>query len=167
MAFPSSGDGCHVVITQCGGWEIQNTHLESGAGAAVRDAREVKMRQLRDRHGHVSVSEDAVRVLAGDFNLRGGEEGPLQSVGWRDAWQWPAAPPGEDWTWSGHDGQLRFDRVFVHDAQDGAKVERRAIARLSGLWPALSDHVALHAVLARRPGTSGEESTYQATMINS
>ena len=159
MPFPSSLDGRHAVITQCGGWEMQNTHLDSGGCAAARDAREVQMRQLRDRHSPVSVSEDAVLVLAGDFNLRGGEEGPLQSAGWRDAWQWPAAPPSEDWAWSGHDRQLRFDRVFVHDAQDGAKVERRAIARLSGLWPALSDHAALHAVLVRRPGTSGEETT--------
>ena len=91
----------------------------------------------------------------------------MRNEGWRDAWLWPAAPLGEDWTWSGHDRQARFDRDCVHDAQNGAKVERRAIARLSGLWPALSDHVALHAVLARRPGTSEEESAYQATRKNS
>ena len=78
MAFPSSLDGRHVVITQCGGWEIQNTHLESGADAVARDARGAQIRQLSDRHGNVSVPEDAVRVLAGDFNLRGGEERPLQ-----------------------------------------------------------------------------------------
>ena len=157
MAFPMSLGGRHMGITQCGGWEIQNTHLESGGGARARDAREVQMRQLCDRQSPVSVSEDAVHVLAGDFNLRGGEEGPLQPVGWRDAWQWPELVPGEDWTWSGYGRRLRFDRVFVRDAQDGTKVERRSIARLSGLCPAYTDHVALHAVLVRLPCTSGEE----------
>ena len=86
MAFPMSPNGRHVVITQFGGWEIQNTHLASGGTAHARDAREVQMRQLCDRQSPVSVSEDAVHVLAGDLNLRGGEEGPLQSAGWRDAW---------------------------------------------------------------------------------
>ena len=145
-----------MVITQCGGWEIQNTHVESGANADARDAREAQIRQLSARHRNVSVSEDAVCVLAGDFNLRGGEEGPLQSAGWRDAWQWPELVPGEDWAWSGYGRRLRFDRVFVRDAQDGTKVERRSFARLSGFCPAHTDHVALHAVLVRRPGTSGE-----------
>ena len=59
-----------------------------------------------------------------------------------------------DWTWSRHGHEARFDRVFVRDAQNGAKAERQAIARLSDLWPALSDHVALHAVFVRRPGAS-------------
>ena len=84
----------------------------------------------------------------------------MLNEGWRDAWLWPATSLGEAWTWSGHGHRARFDRVFVHDAQNGAKVERQAIARLSGFWPALSDHVALHAVLVRRPGTSGEERAY-------
>ena len=115
------------------------------------------MRQLCDRQSPVSVSEDAVHVLAGDLNLRAGEEGPLQSAGWRDAWQCPELVPGEDWTWSGYGRRLRFDRVFVHDAQDRTKVERRAIARLRGLCPAHTDHVALHAMLVRRPCTAREE----------
>lgn len=154
-------NGRHVVITHLGGWVIQNTHVESGRNAEARDAREAQIRQLSDRHRHGSVSDDAVCVLAGDFNLRAEEEKPLLNEGWRDAWLWPAALAGEAWTWSGHGHKARFDRFFVHDAQNGVTVERQAIERLSGLWPALSDHVALHAVFARRPGTSAEERTYQ------
>ncbi len=41
----------------------------------------------------------------------------------------------------------------MHDAQHDATVEREAITRLNGMWPALSDHVALHAVFVRRPST--------------
>ena len=99
MAFPSSRNGRHAVITRCGGWEVLNTHVESGADADARDAREAQIRQLSARHRNGSVSDDAVCVLAGDFNLRAEEESPLRDEGWRDAWLWPAASPGEDWTW--------------------------------------------------------------------
>ena len=148
-------NGRHVVTTHCGGWVIQNTHVESGANAAVRDAREEQLKQLAHRHARDSVADEAVCILAGDFNLRTAEERPLLDAGWHDAWQWPEAVAGEAWTWSGHGHKARYDRVFVHHAQNGATVERESIMRLSGLWPALSDHVALHAVLLRRPGTAG------------
>ena len=156
VEFPSSRNGRHVVIAYCGGWVIQNTHVESGGNAEARDAREAQIRQLSGRHRQGAVAEDAVCVLAGDFNLRAEEERPLLNEGWRDAWQWPGAAPGEDWTWSGHGHQARYDRVFVHDGQEGAKVQRQSISRLSGIWPALSDHVALHAVFLQLPGNSAK-----------
>ena len=156
VEFPSSRNGRHVVIAYCGGWVIQNTHVESGGNAEARDAREAQIRQLSGRHRQCVVAEDAVCVLAGDFNLRAEEERPLLNEGWRDAWQWPGAAPGEDWTWAGHGHQARYDRVFVHDGQEGAKVQRQSISRLSGIWPALSDHVALHAVFLRLPGKSAK-----------
>ena len=56
----------------------------------------------------------------------------------------------------------RCNPVFVHDAQNGAKAERQAIARLSDLWPALSGHVALHAVFVRQPGTSSAGGVVQS-----
>ena len=77
MAFPASLGGRHVVFTQCGGWEIQNTHVESGANADARHAREAQIRHLSTRYRNVSVPEDAACVLAGDFNLCAGEEGPF------------------------------------------------------------------------------------------
>ena len=145
-------NGRHVVTTQCGGWVLQNPHVESEATAVARDAREAQIKQLSHLHTRASVPEDAVCVLAGDFNLRPQEERPLLSQGWRDAWLWPAALPGEAWTWSRHGHKARYDRVFVHNAQNGATAERQAITRLSGFWPALSDHLVLHAVFVRRPG---------------
>ena len=113
------------------------------------------------------MSDDAVCALAGDFNLRAEEERPLLNEGWRDAWLWPTALAGEACTWSGHGHKARFDRVFVHDAQNGAKAERQAIARLSDLWPALSDHAAVHAALARRPGSSGRRERIPSNKENS
>ena len=133
----------------------------------MRDAREAQIRQLGARHRSGSVSDDAACVLAGDFNLRPEEESPLRDKGWRDAWLWPAASPGEDWTWSRHGRQARYDRVLVHDAQNGAAVERQTVARLSDFWPALSDHVALHAALARRPGSSGGRERIPSNKENS
>ena len=77
LEFPSSRNGRHVVSTQCEGWVIQNTHVESGPNADARDAREAQIRQLSARYRNGSVSDDAVCVLAGDFNLRAEEERPF------------------------------------------------------------------------------------------
>ena len=87
-------------------------------------------------------------VLAGDFNLRGGEERDLEREGWRDAW--PSPPEVDDWTWCRGSSTARYDRVFLHDADDGDSAECAQIRRLTEVWPALSGHVALHAVVRRR-----------------
>ena len=118
----TAGHARHVVKTHCGGWVIQNTHVESGAADVARDAREDQIKQLSRLHDRASVPDDEVFILAGDFNLRDEEERPLLDEGWRDAWQWPEALPGEAWTWSGHGCKARYDRVFVHHAQNGATV---------------------------------------------
>ena len=87
-------------------------------------------------------------VLVGDFNLRVGEETALMREGWRDAWSSPLGV--DDWTWCRGSSKARYDRVFLHDAGDGESVECAQIRRLTGVWPAQSDHVALHAVFRRR-----------------
>ena len=145
------------MTTHCGPWVIQNTHVESGAHQDDRDAREQQLKQLAHLHGRSSVPDEAVCILAGDFNLRAAEEKPLLDQGWRDAWEPPMSAAEDSWTWSGHGHHARFDRVFVHAAQTGASVHRESIARLTGLWPSMSDHVALHAVFFLRAGSVGSE----------
>ena len=72
----------------------------------------------------------------------------MEREGWRDAW---SSPPGvDDWTWCRGSSTARYDRVFLHDADDGDSVECAQLRRLTEGWPALSDHVALHAVVRRR-----------------
>ena len=120
---------------------------------------------------HECEEQGQLCVLAGDFNLRVGEERDLQREGWRDAW---SSPPGvDDWTWCRGSSTARYDRVFLHDAGDGESAECAEIRRLTGVWPALSDHVALHAVVRRRskvqvvPDEASSLATRQAARASS
>ena len=144
--FPASSNGRHLITTRWSGWTILNTHAESGSRPVERDARESQL--LHMSRSHELEGQGQLCVLAGDLNLRGGEDMGLQREGWRDAW---SSPPGvDDWTWCRGSSTKRYDRVFLHDAGDGDSVECVQIRRLTGVWPALSDHVALHAVVRRR-----------------
>ena len=91
--------------------------------------------------------------------------------GWRDAW---FCPPGvDDWTCSRDSNTARYDRVFLHDAGGGESAECSQIRQLTGVWPALSDHVALHAVVRRRskvqvvPDDDSTPATHQPTPASS
>ena len=95
----------------------------------------------------------------------------MQREGWRDAW---SSPPGvDDWTWCRGSSTARYDRVFLHDAGDGESAECAQIRRLTGVWPALSDHVALHAVVRRKskvqvvPDEASSPATRQAALASS
>ena len=46
--------------------------------------------------------------LAGDFNLRQGEDQVLLNEGWRDVGR------SDDWTWARGEFQARYDRVYIH-----------------------------------------------------
>ena len=117
--FLTSANGRHLITTRHSGWTILNTHAESGKTSKDRDARESQLL-------HISRSQeweerDQLCILAGDLNLRSGEDRDLLREGWRDAW---SSPPGDDdWTWCTDTFSARYDRVFLHDASDGSSVE--------------------------------------------
>ena len=53
--------------------------------------------------------------MAGDFNLRQGEDQVLLDEGWRDsACQFVDAERSDDWTWARGDFRARYDRVYTH-----------------------------------------------------
>ena len=148
FAYPESAMGRHLITTRQGVWAIMNTHAESGRHARERDAREKQL--LHISRLHQTETDDQVCFLAvGDFNLRAGEERDLEREGWRDAW--PSRPGVDDWTWSRGSSTGRYDRIFLHNAGNGDTVECAQIRRLPEAWPTHSDHVALHAVVRRRP----------------
>ncbi len=158
--FPASANGRHLITTRWSGWTILNTHAESGSRLVERDARESQL--LHMSRSHECEEPGQLCVLAGDLNLRVGEEGHLQREGWRDAWS--SSPGVDDWTWCRGSNTARYDRVFLHDAGDGESAECAEIRRLTGVWPVLSDHVALHVVVRRR---SSSLATRQATLASS
>ena len=132
-----------------------NAHAESGPHPVETHAREIQL--LRLSVSHALEEHDQLCVIAGDLNLCVGEEGDLQGAGWRDA---RPSPPGVD-AWSCCRGlsPARHDCVFLHDALNGDSAECVQIRRLSGVWPALSDYVPLHAVVRRGPQASSPASS--------
>ena len=53
--------------------------------------------------------------LAGDFNLRQGEDQVLLDEGWRDsACQFVDVERSDDWTWARGEFRARYDRVYTH-----------------------------------------------------
>ena len=104
---------------------------------------------------HESADSRGACVLAGDFNIRPGEEDCLWIEGWRDAQLQFAAEEqhrvqDDEWTWRRGANSGRYDRVFVHGGADVVECER--FSRLTDIWPTLSDHVALLVVLRRKRG---------------
>ena len=145
VRFPGhTRQGRHLLIVQRGPWTFINVHGESGPTAGDRDARNcqlIRMSRLDE------LDQNHVRVLAGDFNMRDGEEKSLCSEGWVDAWQTPGAERrGDEWTWRRGDSSARFDRVYVHSNMLKQLICERT-RRLDQVWSVLTDHVALHTVL--------------------
>ena len=147
--YPSSMNGRHLVYVRGGGWSIFNTHAESGSRDLERDAREQQLLHLS--RVHEQEEDRQICVLAGDLNVRVGETHVLEAEGWRDVWN--CDPHGRvdfvDWTWSRGARAERYDRILVHSASCGDAVECKKVSRIDSVWPALTDHVALHAVLSR------------------
>ena len=144
--FQSSMNGRHLLTVRRGGWTIFNTHAESGSRDAERDAREEQLLHLSRVH---ELERGQVCVITGDLNTREGDDHALLLEGWRDAWS--AAPADEEWTWRRGVHSARYDRIFVHGAAGGDAVECSQVTRLANVWPARTDHVALHTVLTREP----------------
>ena len=57
------------------------------------------------------------------------------------------------WTWRRGSHSARYDRVYVHEGASDS-VECVSMRALRQVWPALTDHVALHLVLRRRGSSS-------------
>ena len=141
----------HLLFLYSREWSVTNVHAESGPTATASDKRQDQLQIMSRRHE--SQHSRGVCVLAGDFNIRPGEEHCLQIEGWRDVggddWLPRALPATEDsWTWRRRASSARYDRVLVHGGTD--KVECEHFRRLTGIWPVLSDHVGLLVVLRRK-----------------
>ena len=154
-SLPASANGRHLVKTRWSGWTVLNAHAESGSHPVETHAREIQL--LRLSVSHALEEHDQLCVIAGDLNLCVGEEGDLQGAGWRDARL--SAPRLDASSCCRGVFPARHDCVFLHDALNGDSAECVQIRRLSGVWPALSDYVPLHAVVRRGPQASSPASS--------
>ena len=123
---------------------VFNVHLESGGTSADRDARAEQLLHLSRIHER---DPSNVHIIAGDFNLRKGEDQCLRSEGWQDLFQENGLG---DWTWRNSRGDsMRFDYVYIHSTAE-ATIQVTETKRLANVCGRFTDHVALSAVLRRQ-----------------
>ena len=107
-----SNQGRHSLTLSRQGMRFITVHAESGGDSASRDRRASQLQYLSQAHERVG---GGACLLAGDFNLRPGEDEVLLDEGWRDsAWQLSDAERGVEWTWARGDFWARYDRVYIH-----------------------------------------------------
>ena len=107
-----SKQGRHSLRLTRQGMHFITVHAESGGGTAERDCRALQLQYLA--RAHESADGDAC-FLAGDFNLRRGEDQVLLAEGWLDsACQVVDVERGDDWTWARDEFRARYDRVYFH-----------------------------------------------------
>ena len=107
-----SNQGRHAVTLARQGMTFINVHAESGGDEASRDCRASQLQYLARAQ---ECAGGGVCFLAGDFNLRSGEDQILLDEGWRDSGrQGVDAENGNDWTWTRDGFRARYDRVYTY-----------------------------------------------------
>ena len=84
-AFLRTLDGRHALSAYFEGWAVVNVHLESGGRSMDTEARLAQIEQLALWHDRSECQSRNAVVIAGDFNLRLGEDQDMIVEGWRDA----------------------------------------------------------------------------------
>ena len=107
-----SNQGRHSLTLTRQGMHFITVHAESGGDAAERDCRALQLQYLARAH---ESADGGACFLAGDFNLRQGEDQVLLDEGWRDsACQFVDVERSDDWTWARGEFRARYDRVYTH-----------------------------------------------------
>jgi hypothetical protein len=151
FAFPTSENGRHTLTVRRKPWAVTNVHAESGGKSVDRDARATQILHMSRIH---ECADLKVHVLAGDFNIRRGEEHCLLSEGWVDPWD--RSTCGDEWTWRKDYQSARYDRIYTHDSKI-AGLQCIRIERIISMWGTSTDHVALHVVLKCTDRLSGDD----------
>ena len=95
-----SSQGRHSLTLTRQGMHFITVHAESGGDAAKRDCRALQLQYLARAH---ESADGGACFLAGDFNLRQGEDQVLLNEGWRDgACESDDVVERDDWTWEGN-----------------------------------------------------------------
>ena len=107
-----SNQGRHSLTLTRQGMSFITVHAESGGDVAERDNRALQLKYLARAH---ESADGGACFLAGDFNLRQGEDQVLLDEGWRDsACQFVDVERSDDWTWARGNFRARYDRVYTH-----------------------------------------------------
>ena len=132
---------------------IITVHAESGGNAADRDCRASQLQYLARAH---ESADGGVCFLAGDFNLRQGEDQVLLDEGWRDsARQFAGVERDDGWTWAHGEFRARYDRVYTHEGEHEKLDCLRCVTLPGYIEAGLSDHKPV-CVEMRRTDTSAQ-----------
>ena len=124
---------------------VLNVHLESGPRSVDRDARAQQLQHLSRVHEGDAAK---VHIVAGDFNLRSGEDQCLLAERWQDVFKENGLDGQDHWTWRQSHSSARYDRIYSHSSTT-ATVECVETERLPKVWGRLTDHVAMRAVFRK------------------
>ena len=103
-----SNQGRHSLTLTRQGMQFITVHAESGGNIVQRDCRASQLQYLARIHER---GDGAACLLAGDFNLRQGEDEVLLNEGWRDSVD---VERSDDWTYAHEEFRARYDRVYTH-----------------------------------------------------
>ena len=107
-----SNQGRHSLTLTRQGMHFITVHAESGGNVDDIDCRASQLQYLARAH---ESADGCACFLAGDFNLRPGEDQILLQEGWRDsACELNGVARSDDWTWSREQFRTRYDRVYIH-----------------------------------------------------
>ena len=85
-AWPNSQDGRHTITVRRGGWAVTNVHCDSGCERKARVMREEQILHLSHSHEQGPTGVKETGVMAGNWNMREGEDSPLLEEQWHDVW---------------------------------------------------------------------------------
>ena len=85
-AWPNSKDGRHTLTVRRRGCAVTNVNCESGYERLDRDVREEQIRYLSRSHEQHPTGVQETGVMAGNWNMRQGEDSLLLQDHWRDVW---------------------------------------------------------------------------------
>ena len=125
-----SSQGRHALTITRQGMHFINVHAEFGGDGVARDCRASQLQYLARAH---KCADGCVCFLAGDFNLRQGEDQVLLDEGWHDSGrQVVDVENGDGWTGAHGEFRARYDRVYIH-AGEHEKTKLPAVRYLAWL----------------------------------
>jgi hypothetical protein len=156
LVFQNSTQGRHYVSVNVAQWCVTNVHVESNApyvtSLVSRDRRAGQFRILANKHLHEPGHH---HVVAGDLNMRQGEEDSFILESWCEA-----NSANVSFTYENEYHRCLYDRCFYR-ALSGHLLMQQEHGVVSGIWypgiGKLSDHQAVFVVLAIQCNSIGIE----------
>jgi hypothetical protein len=134
--FAGSQQGRHAVTVYFGNWSVTNAHAESHDHFHPEQSKESRASQFEAMARPRDDDHFVCQIVAGDLNMRDGEDGEFRTQGWKEPRQ-----EAVNWTYKDllHQFSARYDRVFYRSSHDASFMPIKMSA-VEGVWKYYSDH---------------------------